>query len=674
MAGVGSDNRSGDIRIVVAGDAGTGKTSLVFAASTGHFVPNVPSVLPPAKLPEDMFPTRVPVTVIDTSSRTENRTTLVEELKRADAIVLTYSCDRPPTLDSLTSFWLPELRRLEVTAPVIVAGCRQDTQEEEDPTNLEQVMSPIMQQFPEIETCIQCSAFRVTQVVEVFYFAQKAVLYPAAPLADQEAGTLKPRCIRALKRIFILCDHDRDDALSDVELNDFQIKCFQAPLQPSEISEVKKVVQQQYPGGINDRGLTLAGFLFLQALFIEKGRTETTWTVLRRFGYNNDIRLADDRLPPPFRRHPDQSAELRDDALDFLRKIFFKFDIDGDGSLRTAEVEGLFSTAPANPWNEAPYRDAAEKNVLGGLTLDGFLSTWALMALLDPIRCFEYLIYIGYAGDVSSAIRITRRRLLDRKKQQSDRNVYQCFVFGPKEAGKSTILDSFPGRPSPKEYVPTTTDNHYVVHIVDQPGDTKKALVLREIPEDNAEKFLSSKDALAACDVAIFVYDRSCESSWKRATELLLSVASQGEATGYEVPCLIAAAKDDLDPYPTEIQDSTRVSQDLGIEAPIRISGKLRDVNIFCRIVSVAQHPHLSIPETEAGKSRKQYRQFISRSLKFASVGAAIAFVGLGGVLPLLLSRNVAYDDLKISNWPQKKEKKRKFDVFASLKDIYNGK
>lgn len=51
----------------------------------------------------------------------------------------------------------------------------------------------------------------------------------------------------------------------------------------------------------------------------------------------------------------------------------------------------------------------------------------------------------------------------------------------------------------------------------------------------------------------------SRESSWQGATELLLDVASQGEASGYEVPCLIVAAKDDLDPYLTEIQDSTRV-------------------------------------------------------------------------------------------------------------------
>lgn len=46
----------------------------------------------------------------------ENRGKLFEEMMRADAIVLTYACDKPATLDRLSTYWLPELRRLEVCA------------------------------------------------------------------------------------------------------------------------------------------------------------------------------------------------------------------------------------------------------------------------------------------------------------------------------------------------------------------------------------------------------------------------------------------------------------------------------------------------------------------------------------------------------------------------------
>ncbi|EPS66187.1 hypothetical protein M569_08590, partial [Genlisea aurea] len=296
----------------------------------------------------------------------ENRGRVAEELKRADAVVLTYACDQPSTLNRLSSFWLYELRRLEISAPVIVVGCKLDRRTEEYSLSVEMV--PLMQQFREIETCVECSAADMQQIAEVFYFAQKAVLHPTAPLFDQEAQTLKPRCMRALKRIFILCDHDMDGALNDEELNDFQqIKCFNAPLQAAEIVGVKRVVQDKLPEGFNELGLTLTGFLFLHALFIEKCRIETTWAVLRKFGYNDELRLRDDYMSVPSKKAPDQSYELTSETLEFLKGIFSTFDDDKDGVLSSSELEDLFSTAPESPWDETPFKDAVERTPSRGI-------------------------------------------------------------------------------------------------------------------------------------------------------------------------------------------------------------------------------------------------------------------------------------------------------------------
>lgn len=63
-----SGNRNG-VRIVVAGDRGTGKSSLIVTAAAENFPANVPPVLPPTRLPDDFYPDRVPITIIDTSSR-----------------------------------------------------------------------------------------------------------------------------------------------------------------------------------------------------------------------------------------------------------------------------------------------------------------------------------------------------------------------------------------------------------------------------------------------------------------------------------------------------------------------------------------------------------------------------------------------------------------------------
>ncbi|ONM10707.1 Mitochondrial Rho GTPase 1 [Zea mays] len=493
------------VRVVVIGDPGTGKSSLIVALATEQFPENVPRVMPPTRLPADYFPDRVPITIIDTSSSPEQKPKLIAECQAADAVVLTYACDRPATLERLSSFWLPELRRLQLKAPVIVVGCKLDLRDEQQ-VSLEQVMAPIMQSFREIETCIECSALRQIQVPEVFYYAQKAVLHPTAPLFDQELQALKPRCVRALKRIFIICDNDKDGALSDVELNEFQVRCFNAPLQPTEISGVKRVVQEKMPEGVNESGLTLTGFLFLHALFIEKGRLETTWTVLRKFGYDNDIKLRDDLIAMPIKRAPDQTLEMTSEVVDFLRGIFNMFDIDNDGALLPTELEDLFSTAPENPWISDPYKDCAEKNVLGGLSLEGFLSKWALMTLLDPTNSYANLAYVGYPGEFSSAFTVTRRRRVDRKKQHTQRNIFQCYVFGARGSGKTSLLQSFIGR-QPSDTLPSNSER-FATNSVEMADGTRKTLILREIPEGDVRSLLSDRESLAPCDVAVFVYDR----------------------------------------------------------------------------------------------------------------------------------------------------------------------
>ncbi|KAL6564345.1 Mitochondrial Rho GTPase 1 [Orobanche minor] len=616
------------VRIVVVGDRGTGKSSLISAAAAESFRPEVPPVLPLTRLPADYYPDNVPIIIIDTSSSLENRGKLAEELKRADAVVLTYACDQPSTLNRLSSFWLHKLRRLEIKAPVIVAGCKLDRRDED--FNLSVEMVPLMQQFREIETCVECSAAKLLQIQEIFYFAQKAVLHPTTPLFDQETQALRPRCMRALKRIFMLCDHDMDGALNDEELNEFQVKCFDAPLQHAEIGSVKSVVHEKLPEGVNQFGLTLTGFIFLHALLIEKGRIETTWTVLRKFGYNNELKLRDDYLSIPKKKDPDQSVELTSEAVEFLKGIFSTFDDDNDGVLHDNELEDLFSTAPESPWDEAPYKDAVERTPLRGLSLSGFLSEWALMTSLDPVLSIANLIYVGHNCDAASALHITRRRSLDRKNQQTERNVFQCYVFGPKNAGKSALLMSLLGRPfSEKSYIPSSGEQ-YAVNVVDQREGDKKTLVLREIPEDGAKRLLSDKAFLAACDVAVFVYDSSNEYSFKGALELLSYVARQGEVSGFGMPCLLIAAKNDLDSNSKVNIESAKICLNMGIDAPFPVSAKDRDLNdVFSRIVSAAEHPHLSIPETDIGRCQKRNRQLVTHTITCLSVGAAATFVGL---------------------------------------------
>jgi len=68
---------------------------------------------------------------------------------------------------------------------------------------------------------IECSAKGYIGLIDIISCAQKAVLYPIAPLHDSLEKSLKPQFERALMRIFRICDHNNDGYLDDDELAEF---------------------------------------------------------------------------------------------------------------------------------------------------------------------------------------------------------------------------------------------------------------------------------------------------------------------------------------------------------------------------------------------------------------------------------------------------------------------
>lgn len=59
-----------------------------------------------------------------------------------------------------------------------------------------------MNEYDEIETCVECSAKTMKNISEIFYYAQKAVIYPTHQLYISEDRELTRKCKKALIRIF----------------------------------------------------------------------------------------------------------------------------------------------------------------------------------------------------------------------------------------------------------------------------------------------------------------------------------------------------------------------------------------------------------------------------------------------------------------------------------------
>nr|KAF6272156.1 hypothetical protein mMyoMyo1_016569 [Myotis myotis] len=474
-----------DVRILLLGEAQVGKTSLILSLVGEEFPEEVPPRAEEITIPADVTPEKVPTHIVDSSEAEQTVEELQDEINKANVVCVVYDVSEEATIEKIRTKWIPLVNggtEKGPRVPIILVGNKSDLR----PGSSMEAVLPIMSQFPEIETCVECSARNLRNISELFYYAQKAVLHPTAPLYDPETKQLKPACTQALTRIFRLSDQDLDQALSDEELNAFQKCCFGHPLAPQALEDVKMVVRKNVAGGVRDDRLTLDGFLFLNTLFIQRGRHETTWTILRRFGYGDTLELSADYLFPLLHVPPGCSTELNHFGYQFVQRVFEKHDQDHDGALSLAELQDLFSVSPAPPWGPQFLQEV--RTEAGRLPLHGYLCQWTLVTYLDVRRCLEHLGYLGYPtlckqDSQTHAITVTRDKRLDQEKGQTHRNVLLCKVVGARGVGKSAFLQAFLGRglghPDTRELHKTPAI--YAINTVQVNGQEK--YLIADLPE-----------------------------------------------------------------------------------------------------------------------------------------------------------------------------------------------
>ncbi|XP_061233139.1 mitochondrial Rho GTPase 1 isoform X2 [Neopsephotus bourkii] len=560
-----------DVRILLVGEPRVGKTSLIMSLVSEEFPEEVPPRAEEITIPADVTPERVPTHIVDYSEAEQSDEQLYHEISQ------------------VTSRWIPlinERTDKDSRLPLILVGNKSDLVEY---SSMETIL-PIMNQYTEIETCVECSAKNLKNISELFYYAQKAVLHPTGPLYCPEEKEMKPACIKALTRIFRISDQDNDGTLNDAELNFFQRICFNTPLAPQALEDVKNVVRKNLSDGVADNGLTLKGFLFLHTLFIQRGRHETTWTVLRRFGYDDDLELTPEYLFPPLKIPQDCTTELNHHAYLFLQSIFDKHDLDRDCALSPDELKDLFKVFPYMPWGP-DVNNTVCTNERGWITYQGFLSQWTLTTYLDVQRCLEYLGYLGYSilaeqESQASAITVTRDKKIDLQKKQTQRNVFLCNVVGMKGCGKSGVLQALLGRNLFRQrQIRAEHKSYYAIHTVYVYGQ-EKYLLLHDVSDDD---FLT--DAETICDVVCLVYDVSNPKSFEYCARIF-----KQHFMDSRIPCLVVAAKSDLHEVRQEYSISpAEFCKKHKMPPPQAFTCNTVDVpskDIFVKLTTMAMYPH----------------------------------------------------------------------------------
>ncbi|XP_033232476.1 mitochondrial Rho GTPase isoform X3 [Drosophila pseudoobscura] len=597
-----------NVRILLVGDAGVGKTSLILSLVSEEYPEEVPPRAEEITIPANVTPEQVPTSIVDFSSVEQTEETLGLEINKAHVVCIVYSVDDDDSLDRITSHWLPLIRSkcnatLEGDAeteaeteaageglrkPIVLVGNKIDLI---DYSTMDSVLA-IMEDFPEIESCVECSAKTLHNISEMFYYAQKAVLHPTSPLYIMEDQELTPACKKSLVRIFKICDTDGDNLLNDYELNLFQRRCFNTPLQPQILDEVKAVIQKNVPDGIYNDAVTLKGFLFLHCLFIQRGRNETTWAVLRRFGYNDQLEMCQEYLRPPLKIPPGSSTELSHRGQKFLISVFERYDRDCDGALSPEEHKMLFSVCPSSPWSySTDIRKSCPINDKGWVTLHGWLCRWTLMTLIDVVKTMEYLAYLGFNvhenDSLLAAIHVTRERRIDLAKRQSSRSVYKCHVIGPNGSGKTGLCRGFLVDEMQKLIGKEFKTN--VVHCINsvQVYGQEKHLILRDIDVRHALDPLQPQEV--NCDVACLVYDSSNPRSFEYVARIYIKYYAESK-----IPVMIVGTKCDMDERRQDyLMQPAEFCAKYKLLPPHLFSLRTNKKELYTKLATMAAFPHL---------------------------------------------------------------------------------
>lgn len=633
-----------------------GKTTIIEVLITNRFEEVVLPVLPVVVVPEDATPDHVHVSIVDTPGGDGDIAKVDEGLSSADVVVLVYAVDNQSSIERVRSFWLDKFRAMELSVPIILVGNKIDTRSgvAQDPRvaqSMEEFIKPIMEDYREVEVCIECSAKNVSNIPEVFYFAQKAVLHPTGPLYNVDTQSLTDNATAALRRVFSLCDKDKDGALNDIELNEFQVKCFSIHLAPDELDGVKKVVKDNRPdtGLTADGFLSVEGFLYLHMLFVQKGRLETTWMVLRKFGYEDDLRLAlseSDKLS----KSDDQSVELSTQAVSFLTERFNEACSRDDGMLSPEELEALFSGCPDGvfpssksvfipaPKGESdedirkalPNGDKAtltqvergfmvsperlagplptDSSKLNYMTFDAFMARWALMLSEDPETVMLTLMYIGYNEAPLSALKTTKSRKRDRYHRTVSRNVFNVFVLGDPEVSRVDLVRGLVGE-SASGIVSPGVAAACDVEVDEAFGGGKRTVVMRDVPESDFASIFGSRKELESCDVMCIVFNSASVESFEQAQRIHAAVLAKGSVVKIPVVFVAARAKSGAEDLGSVLEAGEMYCEKQGLAAPVRVAPHEDEYgNLYQDLVGVALHPHLACPgyygpETESGSS-----------------------------------------------------------------------
>ena len=163
---------------------------------------------------------------------------------------------------------------------------------------------------------------------------------------------------------------------------------------------------------MSKRGINFEAFKQLQRILIQKLKQQTCWTILRRFGYDDQLRIKESTyLDTTYNQEEVENAkniELSIYAIKYLKRLFDS-QCNQTNRLDDVALDRIFATTE----NGIPWKVKLETVYENGITYDIWIGLWQKFFSQNTLEAFKYLTYIGYCGRFIDTVTIFKNKKRD---------------------------------------------------------------------------------------------------------------------------------------------------------------------------------------------------------------------------------------------------------------------
>lgn len=661
--------------IVFVGNRGCGKSSLINCCSTlttakrvtkrensNEELEDLPLIIDPIFLMTNRDEEAIPMVLIDTAAK--NVVGTQKEMRQADLIAVVTSIDNEDDLDKALSYWANnQLKSIRSTQPMCLIINKVDC--------VSSVQSFMEKRAELLNHRIWEKSFFVSSktgsgvqnmLMQISSILMDRIVYPQTVLYDRWEDRICANFRVAITNVFRALDTEDRGVLGfeenlvlykDILKSNFSKKGFHHCLQKLNMKSDSFVTQQ---------GITLEGFLFLMLLRVRERKWKECWSILRYFKFDDNLK----RKPCwtlPEELESDQVIKLLPKTFKFLEKLFSMYSVKKEG------IAVISSDTIANILNELPENDSAsllhlslKLNMfetdndpeLPSLTLDGWLSLWAIAANENAILTLRHLDCLISNSDKSTPgewFRICKPKSAERESKHSERNFIRAMVLSDCGVGKSTFCRQLihdPNVPEGQTQLELQAGCWHYCNRVHDISDSEKIpdkeycfLCLTEIESTNESLNYALENFMPNYDLIVLAYDPTKETSFRVLESILDVVVSCNLAN---LPVQVIALKSDLVRDDIQVKAVGKRLKELGLFDQQVVSAKHHDLTeLFKGLVELGQLP---VAGRVRPKLRPGFLTYVKRTMSISML--ALIIYGLYRVY----QRQSEVKEISITNSP----------------------